>query len=161
MSRDFAWKSYKRFARPEPYHIVQEIQKYVRRYATYGQSCAYRSLQAQSAGLSATENTIFASYQKDSSITANAAKSWFCLLADRRKSRKDYQKLRYDTAEVIRSLNLYTSLCVHTFKKLHNVQMSPRRHALLISERSTRLRLSVSGHMLCILQGDGSSTKSR
>ena len=29
MSRDFAWKSYKRFARPEPYHIVQEIQKYV------------------------------------------------------------------------------------------------------------------------------------
>ncbi|KAK9899263.1 aminophospholipid-transporting P-type ATPase [Cystobasidium minutum MCA 4210] len=27
MSRDFAWKSYKRFARPEPYHIVQEIQK--------------------------------------------------------------------------------------------------------------------------------------
>lgn len=27
LSRDFAWKSYKRFARPEPYHIVQEIQK--------------------------------------------------------------------------------------------------------------------------------------
>lgn len=31
LSRDFAWKSYKRFAQPEPYHIVQEIQKYVSR----------------------------------------------------------------------------------------------------------------------------------
>ena len=29
LSRDFAWKSYKRFAKPEPYHIVQEIQKCV------------------------------------------------------------------------------------------------------------------------------------
>ena len=29
LSRDFAWKSYKRFAKPEPYHIVQEIQKFV------------------------------------------------------------------------------------------------------------------------------------
>ncbi|GAA5974373.1 hypothetical protein JCM11641_005241 [Rhodosporidiobolus odoratus] len=28
MTRDFAWKSYKRLFRPEPYHIVQEIQKY-------------------------------------------------------------------------------------------------------------------------------------
>ncbi|KAL7010116.1 aminophospholipid translocase [Cystobasidiomycetes sp. EMM_F5] len=27
LSRDFAWKSYKHFARPEPYHIIQEIQK--------------------------------------------------------------------------------------------------------------------------------------
>lgn len=27
LSRDFAWKSYKRFAKPEPYHIVQEVQK--------------------------------------------------------------------------------------------------------------------------------------
>ncbi|GAA5915739.1 uncharacterized protein JCM6883_002941 [Sporobolomyces salmoneus] len=28
LTRDFAWKSYKRLFRPEPYHIVQEIQKY-------------------------------------------------------------------------------------------------------------------------------------
>ncbi|GAA6019012.1 hypothetical protein JCM10207_006287 [Rhodosporidiobolus poonsookiae] len=28
LARDFAWKSYKRIFRPEPYHIVQEIQKY-------------------------------------------------------------------------------------------------------------------------------------
>ena len=26
--RDFAWKAYKRCFRPEPYHVVQEIQKY-------------------------------------------------------------------------------------------------------------------------------------
>jgi len=28
LTRDFAWKSYKRLFQPEPYHIVQEIQKY-------------------------------------------------------------------------------------------------------------------------------------
>ncbi|GAA6033681.1 hypothetical protein JCM8097_004379 [Rhodosporidiobolus ruineniae] len=28
LTRDFAWKSYKRLFRPEPYHIVQEIQKF-------------------------------------------------------------------------------------------------------------------------------------
>ncbi|KAK4055166.1 aminophospholipid translocase [Microbotryomycetes sp. JL201] len=28
LTRDFAWKSYKRLFRPEPYHVVQEIQKF-------------------------------------------------------------------------------------------------------------------------------------
>lgn len=113
MSRDFAWKSYKRFARPEPYHIVQEIQKYMTLSADFYLQflTSYFFRQAQSTRLSATKNAVFTSHQKDSRTAENTAESWICILANRRKSREDYSSLRYNSAEVVRSLIVQKFRC--------------------------------------------------
>lgn len=62
------------------------------------------ALQAQSARLSAPENAVLASHQKDSSTTKNAAEPWIRILTNRRKPRENHSSLRHNATEVIRSL---------------------------------------------------------